>query len=141
MIQSQEVDSEAMESEINREETDSREESPRNLSDVLGIDVSEDTSLNGNVCNISVNEDTRGLSETTLEKRSKDCLPVENESLINAKETQGVKDEDQVNHDKDDNDCLKLLTEKLSAALVTVNLKDDLVKQHSKVAEEAVAGN
>lgn len=141
MIQSQEVDSEAVESVINREETDSREDSPRNPSDVQGIDVLENTSLNGNVCKISVNENTRGLSDTTLEKRSKDCLPVENKSLINVEETQGVKDAVQVNHDKDDDDCLKLLTEKLSAALVTVNLKDDLVKQHSKVAEEAVAGN
>ncbi|XP_057532658.1 filament-like plant protein [Amaranthus tricolor] len=140
MIQSQEVDSEAVESVINREETDSREDSPRNPSDVQGIDVLENTSLNGNVCKISVNENTRGLSDTTLEKRSKDCLPVENKSLINVEETQGVKDAVQVNHDKDDDDCLKLLTEKLSAALVTVNLKDDLVKQHSKVAEEAVAG-
>jgi hypothetical protein len=32
------------------------------------------------------------------------------------------------------------LTDKLSAALVNVSAKDDLVKQHVKVAEEAVAG-
>ncbi|KAF5796973.1 putative filament-like plant protein [Helianthus annuus] len=38
------------------------------------------------------------------------------------------------------NDCLKSLTEKLSAALVNVGAKEDLVKQHAKVAEEAVAG-
>ncbi|XP_076915912.1 filament-like plant protein isoform X2 [Bidens hawaiensis] len=34
----------------------------------------------------------------------------------------------------------KSLTEKLSAALVNVGAKEDLVKQHAKVAEEAVAG-
>nr|XP_043607580.1 filament-like plant protein [Erigeron canadensis] len=38
------------------------------------------------------------------------------------------------------NDSFKILTEKLSAALVNVGAKEDLVKQHSKVAEEAVAG-
>jgi len=34
----------------------------------------------------------------------------------------------------------KKLIEKLSAALVNVSAKEDLVKQHAKVAEEAVAG-
>ncbi|KAA8546410.1 hypothetical protein F0562_002851 [Nyssa sinensis] len=38
------------------------------------------------------------------------------------------------------NDSIKSLTEKLSAALVNVCAKEDLVKQHAKVAEEAVAG-
>ena len=38
------------------------------------------------------------------------------------------------------NDTVKSLTEKLSAALVNVGAKEDLVKQHAKVAEEAVAG-
>ncbi|XP_019176823.1 PREDICTED: filament-like plant protein [Ipomoea nil] len=35
---------------------------------------------------------------------------------------------------------LRCLTAKLSAALVNVSAKEDLVKQHAKVAEEAVAG-
>lgn len=35
---------------------------------------------------------------------------------------------------------VKRLTEKLSAALVNVSAKEELVKQHAKVAEEAVAG-
>lgn len=34
----------------------------------------------------------------------------------------------------------KKLIEKLSAALVNVSAKEDLVKQHAKVAEEAIAG-
>ncbi|KAK3034767.1 hypothetical protein RJ639_032280 [Escallonia herrerae] len=38
------------------------------------------------------------------------------------------------------NDRVKSLTEKLSAALVNIGAKEDLVKQHAKVAEEAVAG-
>ena len=42
--------------------------------------------------------------------------------------------------DEDVNDSIKTLTERLSAALVNVSAKDDLVKQHAKVAEEAVAG-
>ncbi|KAM0904844.1 hypothetical protein ACQ4PT_017718 [Festuca glaucescens] len=37
-------------------------------------------------------------------------------------------------------DSVKSLSEKLSAALLTINAKDDLVKQHAKVAEDAVAG-
>ncbi|GMH00704.1 hypothetical protein Nepgr_002543 [Nepenthes gracilis] len=40
----------------------------------------------------------------------------------------------------EDNLGVKLLKEKLSAALLSVSLKDDLVKQHARVAEEAVAG-
>lgn len=43
--------------------------------------------------------------------------------------------------DEEVNDSVKILTERLSAALVNVSAKDDLVKQHSKVAEEAVAGS
>lgn len=45
-----------------------------------------------------------------------------------------------VTRDEDVNDSDKSLTEKLSAALVNVSAKDDFVKQHAKVAEEAVAG-
>ncbi|PPD78940.1 hypothetical protein GOBAR_DD24140 [Gossypium barbadense] len=37
------------------------------------------------------------------------------------------------------NDSIRSLTEKLSAALVNVSAKEDLVKQHAKVAEEAIA--
>jgi hypothetical protein len=44
---------------------------------------------------------------------------------------------------RDDNelDSVKSLSEKLSAALLTISAKEDSVKQHTKVAEEAVAGN
>jgi hypothetical protein len=35
---------------------------------------------------------------------------------------------------------VKTLTEKLSAALLNISAKEDLVKQHAKVAEEAVSG-
>ncbi|KAL8467107.1 hypothetical protein ACS0TY_035982 [Phlomoides rotata] len=37
-------------------------------------------------------------------------------------------------------ESVRVLTEKLSAALANVSAKEDLVKQHAKVAEEAVAG-
>ncbi|KAL3640478.1 hypothetical protein CASFOL_015446 [Castilleja foliolosa] len=37
-------------------------------------------------------------------------------------------------------DTAKTLSEKLSEALLNIRAKDDLVKQHSKVAEEAVSG-
>lgn len=42
--------------------------------------------------------------------------------------------------DEDVKENVKRLTEKLSAALVNVSAKEELVKQHAKVAEEAVAG-
>ncbi|RDX85921.1 Filament-like plant protein, partial [Mucuna pruriens] len=42
--------------------------------------------------------------------------------------------------DGDLNDGLRNMSDKLSAALVNVNAKEDLVKQHAKVAEEAIAG-
>ncbi|KAL6870891.1 hypothetical protein ACP4OV_014739 [Aristida adscensionis] len=44
--------------------------------------------------------------------------------------------------DRDDlvQDSVSSLTEKLSAALLTISAKEELVKQHAKVAEEAVAG-
>lgn len=38
------------------------------------------------------------------------------------------------------NDSVKSLREKLASALQNISAKDDLVKQHSKVAEEAVSG-
>ena len=51
----------------------------------------------------------------------------ENENVNNAEEG-------------DPNDGLGTMSEKLSAALVNVNAKEDLVKQHARVAEEAIAG-
>ncbi|KAJ4967189.1 hypothetical protein NE237_019038 [Protea cynaroides] len=41
---------------------------------------------------------------------------------------------------EDVNDELKSLKQKLSAALLNISAKEDLVKQHAKVAEEAVSG-
>ncbi|KAI8029552.1 hypothetical protein LOK49_LG01G02515 [Camellia lanceoleosa] len=38
------------------------------------------------------------------------------------------------------NDSVKTLSEKLSEALLNIRAKEDLVKQHAKVAEEAVSG-
>lgn len=38
------------------------------------------------------------------------------------------------------NESVKILSEKLSAALLNISAKEDLVKQHAKVAEEAVSG-
>ncbi|KAG8099890.1 hypothetical protein GUJ93_ZPchr0013g36613 [Zizania palustris] len=40
----------------------------------------------------------------------------------------------------DDNVKVKVLSERLSSAVLDIRAKDDLVKQHSKVAEEAVLG-
>ncbi|KAK4359077.1 hypothetical protein RND71_021306 [Anisodus tanguticus] len=42
--------------------------------------------------------------------------------------------------DDESKESLRCLTEKLTAALVNVSAKEDLVKQHTKVAEEAIAG-
>lgn len=35
---------------------------------------------------------------------------------------------------------MKILSDKLSEALLNIRAKEDLVKQHAKVAEEAVSG-
>lgn len=40
----------------------------------------------------------------------------------------------------EDNESVKTLKDKLSDALLNISVKDDLVKQHAKVAEEAVSG-
>ncbi|BAT78638.1 hypothetical protein VIGAN_02134600 [Vigna angularis var. angularis] len=45
-----------------------------------------------------------------------------------------------ISEDRDEPDGLRNMSEKLSAALVNVSAKEDLVKQHAKVAEEAISG-
>lgn len=42
--------------------------------------------------------------------------------------------------DEEINDNVKILSEKLSDALLNISAKEELVKQHAKVAEEAVSG-
>ncbi|KAG5041328.1 hypothetical protein JHK82_013437 [Glycine max] len=41
---------------------------------------------------------------------------------------------------KEEDTDVKIITDKLATALLTISAKEDLVKQHSKVAEEAVSG-
>lgn len=43
-------------------------------------------------------------------------------------------------NEEEDNESVETLTNKLSAALLSSSAKDDFVKQHAKVAEEAVSG-
>lgn len=139
--QSQEADSKATESE-NREETNEMEQSmTQKLSDSPDIDGTKDSLTNGNAYKIPVIVDTERQSNASMEDSSKGSFLNENVSTISMEETQNEQVVLQANDScKEDNDSLKLLTEKLSAALANVSLKDDLVKQHSKVAEEAVAG-
>lgn len=42
--------------------------------------------------------------------------------------------------DNEVHETVKSLTEKLSAAFLNIHAKEELVKQHAKVAEEAVSG-
>ncbi|KAJ3707686.1 hypothetical protein LUZ61_011391 [Rhynchospora tenuis] len=44
------------------------------------------------------------------------------------------------NSDENKDETIKILSEKLSAAILDLNAKEDIVKQHAKVAEEAVLG-
>ncbi|KAJ1703221.1 hypothetical protein LUZ63_003000 [Rhynchospora breviuscula] len=44
------------------------------------------------------------------------------------------------NSDENKDETIKILSEKLSAVILDLNAKDDIVKQHAKVAEEAVLG-
>ncbi|XP_042058881.1 filament-like plant protein 3 isoform X2 [Salvia splendens] len=62
-----------------------------------------------------------------------------NEDMQSPEVTSEAKKMD-IDEDDEVNESVKILTEKLSAALVNVGAKEELVKQHSKVAEEAVAG-
>ncbi|XP_021857042.1 filament-like plant protein isoform X2 [Spinacia oleracea] len=133
--QSQEVNSKAAETEINREETDEKEQSlTQNLSNASENNRSKDKLSEKDASNIFLNGDTEQLSKGSLSNGN-------SSSVISVEDTQGVNFAVQVSNGcVKDNDSLKLLTEKLSAALVNVSHKDELVKQHSKVAEEAVAG-
>ncbi|RDY10665.1 Filament-like plant protein, partial [Mucuna pruriens] len=60
-----------------------------------------------------------------------------NDDLLEEDEN-GAKDN--ILKDGDVTNGLRNMSEKLSAALVNVSAKEDLVKQHAKVAEEAIAG-
>lgn len=60
---------------------------------------------------------------------------------VTSKAVASAEDVDDGSSKKDVDDSVKSLMEKLSAALVNVSAKDDLVRQHAKVAEEAVAGS
>lgn len=60
---------------------------------------------------------------------------------VTSKAMESAEDVSGASSKKDVNDSIQSLTEKLSAALVNVIAKEDLVKQHAKVAEEAVAGS
>lgn len=130
------------ESETNREETNEREQSlSQKLSDAPGYDGLKDSISKEKASVISINEDIKQLSDVSMDERSKGSFPSAKVSTVSMEETQVVKVAFQdSNGCVESNESLKLLTEKLSAALVNVSLKDDLVKQHSKVAEEAVAG-
>ncbi|XP_041010102.1 filament-like plant protein [Juglans microcarpa x Juglans regia] len=59
---------------------------------------------------------------------------------VTSKSMASVEEISDASSKKEAHDSVKRLTEKLSAALVNVSAKEDLVKQHAKVAEEAVAG-
>lgn len=59
---------------------------------------------------------------------------------VTSKSMASAEDVSDASSKKEAHDSVKRLTEKLSAALVNVSAKEDLVKQHAKVAEEAVAG-
>ncbi|KAL2892973.1 Filament-like plant protein [Bienertia sinuspersici] len=133
-IESQEIYCKAIKSE---DEIDEIKQKP---SSAPAINGSEDSLPKQNASKTSINGETQQISKFSIDG-SKDSSFNENVSTISMKETQDEQVSLQASNTcKEDNESLKLLTEKLSAALESVSLKDDLVKQHSKVAEEAVAG-
>uniref|UniRef100_A0A803LV34 Uncharacterized protein n=1 Tax=Chenopodium quinoa TaxID=63459 RepID=A0A803LV34_CHEQI len=141
--QSQEVNSKATESLTNREEIDERKKSlTQKLSDAAEEDRPNDSLSEKDASIISMNGDTRPLApDGCVEDISKGRLSNEYVSTVSVEDSLGVKFAHlSSNGCLEDNEGFKLLTEKLSAALVNVSHKDELVKQHSKVAEEAVAG-
>ncbi|KAJ3671435.1 hypothetical protein LUZ60_007514 [Juncus effusus] len=88
---------------------------------------------NGN----STEEDA--LSPLNLSSPTQD-LHLKSTGDLHLKSTEDLLHLKSTGEDKKVNEIIKSLTERLSAALLTINAKEELVKQHAKVAEEAVAG-
>ncbi|CAH2067743.1 unnamed protein product [Thlaspi arvense] len=85
-----------------------------------------------------------GESESVSSQSEKDS-EIQPESTVEShdddeKQATEVSLEVETENEEDLKDSMRTLTEKLSAALANVSAKDELVKQHVKVAEEAVAG-
>lgn len=80
-----------------------------------------------------VQDSVKSLNEK-LSPKARDDDVQDSVKSLNEKVSAKVRDDDIP-------DSVKSLNEKLSAALLTINAKEDLVKQHTRVAEEAVAGN
>lgn len=131
--QSPEVTSKDTNDETNGEDiNESIKSSSKNLSDASIHDAS----------NISMYKDIQEQLDAQVDYGSQHSSLMENVPKISGDtdaqpEKVGLETSNNCN---EDNRSVKLLTEKLSAALLNVSLKDDLVKQHAKVAEEAVAG-
>uniref|UniRef100_A0A1J3DHK8 Filament-like plant protein 1 n=1 Tax=Noccaea caerulescens TaxID=107243 RepID=A0A1J3DHK8_NOCCA len=85
-----------------------------------------------------------GESESVSSHSEKDSEIIQPESTMESHDDDEIKqpeDSLEVETESEDlKDSVRILTEKLSSALANVSAKDDLVKQHAKVAEEAVAG-
>ncbi|CAL9241013.1 unnamed protein product [Arabidopsis halleri] len=82
-------------------------------------------------------ESVSSLSEKDSEIQPESTMESHDDDEIQQSPTVSLEVETE---NEDLKDSMRTLTEKLSAALANVSAKDDLVKQHVKVAEEAVAG-
>ncbi|KAJ8450290.1 hypothetical protein Cgig2_004747 [Carnegiea gigantea] len=130
---------EEMDNEMNEEEM---HESVKSLTQKLCDAPIDDESkcILSQEDDISTNKCTQKWSDPLVDDGSKDSFR-EVVSRISVDENSEIEKVAKISNDcKEDKSSVKLLTEKLSAALLNVSLKDDLVKQHAKVAEEAVAG-
>jgi uncharacterized membrane protein len=83
---------------------------------------------------VTASTDTRLDASSTTEHENQHTEIFKKENETEANQTVNKEKEQEVN------ETLKSLTERLSAALSTIIAKEELVKQHAKVAEEAIAG-
>ncbi|KAJ4733292.1 filament-like protein (DUF869) [Rhynchospora pubera] len=87
---------------------------------------------------------TSTTESTPLKNTHPDAFPIpeEKKHTETPKKEREKEDNETVTMEKEKevNETVKSLTERLSAALSTITAKEELVKQHAKVAEEAVAG-
>ncbi|KAF7816853.1 filament-like plant protein [Senna tora] len=123
-------------SERYSDEQEAMKESPN------GSNESHDDVASKAVAGAEDEEDGTLIDAQSPEVTSKAAVPTTNSVGNGSLEEDGNVRKDNLKHAQEGeaNDGLRSLSEKLFAALMNVSAKEDLVKQHAKVAEEAIEG-
>ncbi|KAK7301378.1 hypothetical protein RJT34_12241 [Clitoria ternatea] len=122
-------------SERYSDEQEALKESPN------GSNQSPDVTSKNVACAEDVEHSSFINAQSPEEVPSKSVPPIDIANDDSLEKDENGENEDTKNvKEGDTNVGLRNMSEKLSAALMNVNAKEDLVKQHAKVAEEAIAG-